>query len=348
MRRFLLVLAVCALAEAQERPLPYRTDGAGADLPWYRLKPLEFPPARSEHRRAGDLMSVDIVRRAGEIRVDGTGEILDFLLLPFGSATRLGAEADLRDLPLGAHVAVWLYQDPQGAFTLASKVEDDASELLREDAPLGIVRVDALRGLVTAEQPGAPPHALSCDPATRVWKSGREAKLADLGAGDEIVFNCSGRTVSGKPLCSEIYAGRESWRQAEQKQRAKHQIFLKERGIPGWVEQVDGKEVTLTLFGGDRETLRGLLKPEGALSGKYVKLAVANEELRTYDPQVDAMRAKVLRTEPGPEAFGSGGERLTLRPELLLEGFRKGRVVRLFLDLWPVKDMPRGESLYDE
>ena len=45
------------------------------------------------------------------------------------------------------------------------------------------------------------------------------------------------------------------------------------------------------------------------------------------------------------DVYGSSGVRITGTPSHLLEGFRKGRIVRVFGSGWPLKDQFYGESL---
>ena len=87
--------------------VPYRTDSANEKLPWYQLKPGEFPPVGSEHRVGGELVKADAIHRTGRFRTDDGGELVDFVLLPFASAIYLNAYADLRDVPPGTHMAVF-------------------------------------------------------------------------------------------------------------------------------------------------------------------------------------------------------------------------------------------------
>src|SRR5579872_2275008 len=100
---------------------------AQAGVEPYRLKPLEFPPENTAQRVSGELTRIDAFRRSGELRVDGSGESREFALLPFGNAAYLGAEADLRELPIGTHVTVLLYADQKGQPTRASNLLDDFS-----------------------------------------------------------------------------------------------------------------------------------------------------------------------------------------------------------------------------
>ena len=119
---------------------------------------------------------------------------------------------------------------------------------------------------------------------------------------------------------------------------------------------MEGKKLTVTLLSGQKADLEALFKEDHidpaqwAKEHRRVEAVVANEELRSYNPPVDRQGSRVVEYQSIPtEGFGCGGVRWVIEPELLLEGFRKGRIIRLFVHpAWPVKDMPFGESLYDE
>ena len=236
--------------------------------PAYQLKPGEFPPRHSERRVSGELVEADFVHRAGEFRMEGSGELVDFTLTPFAVVRYRNAEADLRDIPLGTRCEFFLYAENKVA-----GVQAEAS--------------------------------------------------ADAAASEE--------------------------------QRKKHNAFLKARGLAAWIDRVDGMKLTVTFFG-DPAGMKALFKDEGIDAEKWVKekrrvaIAVANEELRTYNPPVDNKRGVVLEIQQAPvDNYGCSGERWVLGPDLLLEGFRKGRVVRVFVNpAWPIEDMPFGEGLYSE
>ena len=94
---------------------PFRTDFANAHLPWYQIKPGEFPPHHSEHRIGGTLREADFIHRCGQFQTDGTQELVNFRLPPFGSVMHLNAEADLRDVPLGTHCSSFSTRTTLGA-----------------------------------------------------------------------------------------------------------------------------------------------------------------------------------------------------------------------------------------
>ena len=350
-------LAVNAAGPAKAEPtLPFRTDFANEDLPWYSLKAGEFPPAHSEHRVGGELVKADVIHRTGQFRTDRGGDLVDFTLPPFASAIYLNAYADLRDVPLGTHMLFFLYQDEKGAFTKAALLMDDYSVLAGQGFTyrLDAVKPDEGKLLVTRQgpvenrlDPGV--GELLLGDKTRIWKGDKQVKAADLAVGDLLLFNLAGAAGQGPGRCAEIWAGVETHKLATEQQRKRHNAFLKERGLPAWIDRVDGGKLTVTLFSGDQTGLKALFKDEGFVpKDRAVYAAVANEELRTYNPPVDAMRCKVLEVQSAPtDCHGCSGERWVIEPELLLEGYRKGRVIRLFIDGWPIKDMPKGESLYE-
>ncbi len=361
-RAWLLLLPLIGLVAgagpAEVDPtVPFRTDLANQDLPWYRLKPGEFPPLHSEHSVAGVLLEADFLHRSGQFRRLDDGVLVDFTLPPFGTILYLDAEADLRDVPLGTLLHFSTYQDEQGGFTRVATIRDEFTMLA------GAGLADRLDGIgpgggklsVTATKPsgevgGPGRRELRVDEHTRFWKADKAAKLPDLAVGDALLVN-----TSGDVRCADVWAGPEARGLATERQRGRHKAFLRERGLPAWIDRVEGKKLTVTLLG-DPAGLRALLKDEGidlaqwAAERRSVDAVVANDELRTYNPPVDRRRSRVLEYPSVSAAgSGSGGVRWVIEPDLLLEGFRKGRVIRLFAHpSWPVVDMPFGESLYSE
>ena len=343
------------------RRCPYRTDSANEDLPWYQLKPGEFPPRGSEHRVGGELVETNFIHRCGQFRAFATGELVDFTLPPFGSVYYLGAEADLRDVPLGTHCLFYLYQDEKGAFTKAVAVRDQYSQLAADGVTFRLdeAKLDQGKLLVTRHKPAQADSELGHEELllsdkTRVWKGDQPGKLTDLAAGDELLVNFTDGP-SGSRRCTDIYAGAESQKLAAEAQRKRHAEFLKARGLPAFVDRVDGKKLTVTFFGDPADTA-ALLKAEGVVPSQWasehrrIDCVVATPELRTYNPPVDRQGSIVLEYQEAPtDVLGPCGVRFIIQPNLLLEGFRPGRVVRLFVHpSWKVEDMPFGENVFSE
>lgn len=352
--------------------LPFRTDNGNPNLPWYRLKPGEFPPVGSEHRVGGELVEADYIHRCGVFRREDTGELADFTLPPFGSVAYLNAGADLRDLPLGTCFQFFLYQDDKGNFTQAATMQDEytltarqgfiyrLNEIKMSEGRLLVTRHSALKSEAKSElknglksEPEAAPTEIPVNDSTRVWKGDKQVTLNDLMSGDELLFNFTGGRGQTSRRCSDIWDGLDTHKLATEQQRKRHAAFIKARGVPAWIDRVDGDKLTVTLFSSDPTALQTLFKAAGIDPALYAKehrrisVAVANEHLRTYLPNVTNRGTVVQEFQSVPtDGYGCSGIRWVIQPELMLEGFRKGRVVRLFPPSWPIEAMPFGEGLF--
>ena len=342
---------------------PFRTDSANENLPWYQPKPGEFPPHHSDHRVGGELVEADFIHRTGQFRMNRTGELVTFTLPPYGNVYYLNAEADLRDVPLGTYFLFFLNRDEKGAFTRLATMQDQYTmdsghgfsyrldELKLDEGKLVVTKHKVVKG-----EPDSAPSELLVTSQTRVWKAGAQIKLSDLAPGDELLYNRTGADAKNVSHGLDIWVGADTHKAATEAQRKKHSDFLKVRGVPAWIDSVDGGKLTVTMFSADRASLQGLFKDEGIVPAQWasehrtIQAVVANEELRSYNPPVDKQRSSVVEVRRAPsECYGSSGEQWVIEPSLLLEGFRKGRIVRLFLNpSWPVEDMPFGEGLYTE
>jgi len=128
-------------------------------------------------------------------------------------------------------------------------------------------------------------------------------------------------------------------------QQKKFREFTEKRGVAGWIDKTEAKTVTVTLFSGD-PTFYESAYGELLAKGKTTKLCVANDELRTWNPGVDGESGTILDVKKRPtERFGTSGYQITVGVTNMLEGFRRGRVVRMFLAGWKVQDQFYGESL---
>ncbi len=332
---------------------PFRTDFANEHLPWYQPKPGEFPPHHSDRRISGELVSADFIHRKGTLRRSQTGELVEFTLPPYGTIFHLNAEADLRDVPLGTYFLFFLHQDSRGNFTQLATMQDrysmDAGHAFSyrlEEVRLGEGRLLTTKQSPAKKQPDLGPQELRVSSQTRVWKGDRQVPLAELAVGDELLFNLTGGTAQSPGSCTDIWVGAETHRLATDRQREKNAAFVKKRGLPGWIDRVEGHTLTVTLFTGDPQAFQATFMEGFTPIGGEVSVVVANDELRTWNPGTDKEKSKLLEIRKSPaNAYGAGAATLVFTVPYLLEGFRQGRIVRIFPAGWPLKDSFYGESL---
>lgn len=329
---------------------PFRTDFANAELPWYQPKAGEFPPHHSDRRIGGELVSVDYYLRKGTFRVSKTGELVNFTMGPYAYVTYLNAEADLRDVPLGIQYLFFLNQDPHGQFTILATMQEPYSSDMGHGFTyrLDELKLDEGRLLTSQHKKDGPDlgkRELHVKPETRVWKGEQQVKLADLAAGDELLFNLTGHYGDDPGWCTDVYVGAETHQLTTERQQKRFIESQKKRGLPGWVDKTDGNLLTISLFSGDAANFKKNFL-DGWEAGREVSVCVANTELRTWNPPVDKERGSIIEMQRFPQdGYGASGVRLIVKVPYMLEGFRRGHVVRLFGQGWTIKDASYGESL---
>jgi len=291
----------------------------------------------------GELVEADFIQRTGQYRAIGTGRLVDFALGPTSTVLHLDAEADLRDIPLGT---VCRFEPGSGG--RVATVRDEFTRLARSGV---VYRFEGVAVGKLEVSLGGERRSLAIGPKARIFRGKGEVEPDKLTVGDELLVNLAGPDGH----VADAFAGAEARTLATDRQRAAHGAFLKARGLAARIERVEGRRLTVAPIG-DPASLSAFCKAEGIDPAKWaaerrrIDAVVANEELRTYNPPVDRKGSRVLeyRAEP-QDAPGLGGFRWVIEPELLLEGFRKGRIIRLFAHhAWPVADMPFGEGVYTE
>lgn len=321
----------------------------------------EFPKSDAVERVGGELASAEFYLRRGTFRASQTGELQDFALPPYGSVMCLNAEADLRDLPLGTFCVFSLIPDPSGAPVRLVTVQDQFTLDARQgftyrldELHLGEGKLLTTRHGASAAQADLGRRELHVNDLTRLWKGDKQVQVSDLAVGDELLFNLTGTVPSNANaqaatapmpgVCTDIWIGADTHHHVTAEQRKRHAEFLKARGLPGWIDAIDGNKLSVTLFSGDPENFQPLL--DDFAVGKELSTVVANQELRTWNPGTDRERSTLLEIQKTPvDAYGTSGVRLVFTVANMLEGFRRGRVVRVFGPGYRPKDMPCGEGL---
>lgn len=356
---------------------------AASEEPVFVPDPHEFAPVGKAVYLSGELVVLDPVNRRGGLRLDGddegryhTGPLHYFAMLPYGEVSFNGAPAELRDIPLGAHVHGYFFAPPKGEegvipplpedqakFELphnhAIRIEDDFSFYTRQGRAWKVESLDLENGkLDVVPRPAAAadadgirgPYRFDVDEVTRVWTGSQVVGLDAVDQGAEVQLNLewSQGSRDHEFTVRDLWLDDESRAFATERQRRKHLRYQRQRWVPGWVDSVEpndygGGELTLTLFGGVDPKLHEELK---AQQDEGFGVACANKTLRTWFHRADKLIGKVLewRETPNPPV-GSSGIQVRMKFEALLAGYEPGACVRVKAHDWRFVTMPPEERL---
>ncbi len=227
----------------------------------------------------------------------------------------------------------------------------------------------ASRGGKQNAQTNLSDETLTFDAATRVWR-GRECLRIDhliaegawpaegkkaLG-GLPVQLGITWRPTPGGVFArfhvSDIWLDDDAMQNATQLQIEQHKTFIRSRWMPAWVDAVDyGKfgraTVTATLFGGMDPALYADFKAGITALMNGVENTLKHTEGGTAGPTQMAARGKLLDVTklPGEAPVGSSGIQIRFETDLITEGMRPTRIVKVRPASWPDVHLPREEYL---
>jgi len=258
-------------------------------------------------------------------------------------------------------------------------LEDEASHCQREGLAWKLKEVEiknnegmiiATRAPKTGDDAKATEEPMTFDAATRIWRGREQLGIEELIA--EGAWPAEGKKSLGgqsvllgitwKPTpdgiftrfhLSDIWHDDTATQRAAHNQTETHKAFIRSRWMPAWIDAVEyGKfgraTVTATLFGGmDASLYADFTKGTSAMMNP-----VANTLKHThgaYGPVHMASRGSILDVinAPGDAPLGSSGIQIRFETDLIIEGIRPGRPVRVRPGTWPQVQVPREEYLND-
>jgi hypothetical protein len=211
---------------------------------------------------------------------------------------------------------------------------------------------------------------LTFDAATHVWRGRECLGIADLIA--EGIWPASGKkSLNGQTVqlgitwrptpdgvftrfhISDIWLDEPATQRAAQNQTELHKAFIRSRWMPAYVDAVEyGKfgraTVTVTLFGGMDASLYTDFQ-----KGSPVLVNGAENTLKHagggYGPAHMASKGPILNVTKtsGEPPMGSSGIQVQFETDLVIEGIRPTRVVRIRPASWPQVQVPREEYVGD-
>jgi hypothetical protein len=226
-----------------------------------------------------------------------------------------------------------------------------------------VARRESKTGGTKAEE-----ETLTFDAATRIWRGREKLLVADLvhdGTWPEsgkkslddqavllgITWRPTPDGVFTRFHVSDVWLDDLAMQRAAHNQTETHNAFIRSRWMPGWVDAVEyGKfgtaTVTATLFGGMDDSLYADFKKGVSAMMNPVENTLKHTH-GAYGPRHMASRGSVLEVTrlEGKAPLGSSGIQVRFKTDLILEGIRPGRVVRLCPGSWPQVQIPREEYL---
>ena len=236
---------------------------------------------------------------------------------------------------------------------------------LKENTGMIIARREARtgKGKVLSE-------TFSVDATTRFWRGRERLGITDLT--DEETWPKDGKKdlneqavflgITWKPTpggvfkrfhISDVWMDELAMERATRIQNETHKAFIKSRWMPGWVDQVDygqfGRaKVTVSLFGGMDDSLYADFK-----KGQKAMLAASENTLKHWaggTAGTAQMASKGILLEVSKTKkrvpLGSSGIQVSLETNLVTEGFRPGKVIRIRPESWPLLEVPREEYIH--
>lgn len=278
-------------------------------------------------------------------------------------------------LPVSSHNRDASAAPPENHIAL---LEDEVSNCLREGEiwMLQEVEIQKDRGRIVAVRSDkvsgrikSGEQTMTLDDATRIWRGRECLSVADLAA--EGIWPAEGkRMLGGQPMLlgliwkptpggvfnrfhvSDIWLDETAAQRASQRQTETHRSFIRSRWMPAWVDLVEygtfGRAtVTATLFGGMDPALYEDFKSGTQALMNGAAPTLKHTEGGTAGPAQMAARGPILdvRKIPGDPPFGSSGIQIRFETDLITEGIRATRIIRVRPAAWPDVHMPREEYL---
>jgi hypothetical protein len=212
-------------------------------------------------------------------------------------------------------------------------------------------------------------ETLTFDAATRLWR-GRECLtvaewIAEGGWPSEgrrdlaesavllgLAWKPTPEGVFTRFHVSDIWLDDVAIDRAARQQTEVHRAFIRSRWMPARVDAVEygrfGRAiVTATLFGGMDDSLYGDFKKDGNAIMNAVEHTLKHTH-GAYGPAHMASRGTILEVICSPDPpLGDSGIRIRFETDLIIEGIRPGRSVRINPGSWPQVNVPREEYLDD-
>ncbi len=286
-------------------------------------------------------------------------------VLPINNRTKKEGNAGVGSAPAENHVLL---------------LEDEPSHCLRTGKvwKLAEVEIKNKQGMIVARRESreagdtqAEEETMTFDAATRIWRGREFLGVEEMIADGE--WPASGKKnledqavllgITWKPTpgsvftrfhISDIWLDDAAIQRAARHQNETHKAFIRARWVPAFVDAVEYGEfgtatVTATLFGEIDDSLytdfkkdsRALMAASENTLKHWAGGTAGTAQMASKGPITEVIKAE------GAVPLGSSGIQIKFETDLITEGIRPNRVVRLRPASWPDLHVPREEYLRD-
>jgi hypothetical protein len=239
----------------------------------------------------GELISLDMATRTGKFRREGNDEVVSFTVMPYAELLHHATNGDLQDFRVGERAIFRLHENEKGEWVWLTYIQDEMNMMNGHKEYFYVDTIDAEKKQVTCtwanfdksfvREKGV---VITTDADTRYWKAGQPAAFADIKVGDKLRTKTHGVGKGKARVAWEVFLDDESLAKFQTEQKAVHTERMKKEGAPGYVDEVGGSTLKLTLFNEGGEVAKQLKV------GKTVKVAPAEVDRK---PSAGVVEGKV-------------------------------------------------------
>lgn len=236
-----------------------------------------IPTGTGEMRRPwGELISLDLATRTGKFRNESADSVMSFTVMPYAELLHHAASGDLQDFRVGERAIFRLHENEKGEWVWLTYIQDEMNMLNGHKEYFHVDKIDAAKRSLDCMWASSDKSyirqtnvVIETDGETRFWKAGAIAKFSDIKLGDKLRTKTHGAGSGKRRIAWEVFLDDESLVKFQTEQKAVHAARIAKEGAPGYVDEVNGKELKLTLFNEGADIAK-LLK-----AGKLVRVAPA-------------------------------------------------------------------------
>ncbi len=207
------------------------------------------------HRWWGELISVDLAKRTGTFRNESDDSIVNFTVMPYAELLHHAANGDLQDFRVGERAIFRMHENEKGDWVWLTYIQDEMNMMNGHGEYFFVDQIDETAGRLTTtwakrDMSFVREKGVLIETAadTRYWKAGEPAKFSDIKTGDMLRTKTHGTGSGRHRVAWEVFLDDASLLKFQTEQKAVHEARIIEDGAPGYIDEVGGSKLTLTLF----------------------------------------------------------------------------------------------------